>query len=378
MPAPAASFVLLLAAVVPAQTYVVDMLNGPGANFTTIHEALAAVPDGSTIVVRAGQYPAFQINARSMTILGEPGATVEQGPLGAILISGASANQQVVLRGLGWASASGQALVWIANSLGTILLDGCYSTMAMAPDGGLLRISNSEAVHVRDTTIVARSTPVRVDGSSATFTRSTLRSLTLAVGIYQHFGRVELDDCLVEGSGGLFPFENNGVVVGVAPGDLVVRGGTRLVGYQPWGAAYGVGGHGVVVIDPNTTLTNVNLGLVSPVLTSPSVHALASCAASTGALGTTASATLTGPAGSACFLLAGFAGPRRAIPGIDQDTWLAAGTEITVAVGATSVTGGYAVPNAPGLLGLVIAWQGLTYDVTNGLQFSNPSIYTHW
>lgn len=42
-------------------------------------------------------------------------------------------------------------------------------------------------------------------------------------------------------------------------------------------------------------------GLVSPVLTSDSVRALAGCAASTGPLGTTAAAALTGPAGSACY-----------------------------------------------------------------------------
>ncbi len=373
----AASVVLLIAVAAPAQTFLVDIQNGPGTDFTTIGGALAAVPDGSTLLVRAGQYPAFQIGGRSVSILGEPGAVVEQGSLGAVLISGISATQQVVLRGLGWSSTSGQAMVWIASSQGTIVVDSCYSTLAMAPDGGLLRITNCDAVHVRDTVVVGRRTAVEASHSAATFTRSTLRCLTFETGIAQHFGRVELDDCLVEGSGGVYPFELNPVVVGVAPGDLVVRGGTRLVGYQPGGAYYGIGGHGAVVVDPNTMLMNVNLGLLSPVLLATAVQPLASCQASTGPLGTSASATLAGPAGSAGFLLAGFPGARRTFPVVDQAFWLMAGSEITVAVGGSSVAAGYAVPNVVGLRGLTIAWQGLTFDALNGAQFSNPSIYAH-
>src|SRR5437762_9224013 len=39
-----------------AQTFIVDAANGPGTNFTEIATAVAAVPDGAVLMVRAGSY----------------------------------------------------------------------------------------------------------------------------------------------------------------------------------------------------------------------------------------------------------------------------------------------------------------------------------
>ena len=54
------AFLLPLASALVAQTYVVDAANGPGSQFTDLPTAVAAVPDGATLLVRpllAGEVP---------------------------------------------------------------------------------------------------------------------------------------------------------------------------------------------------------------------------------------------------------------------------------------------------------------------------------
>ena len=58
-----------------AQTFVVDVANGPGTNFTSIATAISAVPDGATLLVRPGVYAeAIRIDGKGLKILGGPGS----------------------------------------------------------------------------------------------------------------------------------------------------------------------------------------------------------------------------------------------------------------------------------------------------------------
>ena len=90
----------LLAAVVPAQTFVVDVANGPGTNFTQIAAAVAYAPDGAVLQVRPGHYASFAITGKSLTIVGGPGVTFGEMFSGSITIASLAQGQRVVLHGL--------------------------------------------------------------------------------------------------------------------------------------------------------------------------------------------------------------------------------------------------------------------------------------
>lgn len=368
-------------ATAPAQTFVVDAQNGPGANFTTITAAIAAVPSGATLLVRPGTYPAFILAGKAMTILGEPGTIVETGNFGTVMIAATTPSQRVVIRGLGLRNTTpgSQASLIVSSAHGPVVVDGCDATLANAPAGGLLRIGDSRGVHVRNSAFVGLHTALDVASSNVTVTDSTLRTLLPEVGVRQVFGRLELTNCFVEGGAAGLPFDPATCVASVqSPGELVLRGGTILFGQMFGGAAHGVGGDGTLIADPNTLTTLVSGGLASPALGATSVRALASCTATTGPLGTTATASMNGPNGALCVLLAGFAAARSTVPTIDRDLWLDLGSVVTMGLGSGSASGAYAVPLAPALVGVTIGWQGLAYDPSVGAQFSNPAFYAHW
>ena len=98
----AAVLFALLAAAVPAQTFVVDANNGPGTNFTTIGAAIAAVPDGAVLRVRAGHYveSSLVIRGKSLAILGDGGVDIEVPALPHPTIELLGPQQSVVLRRL--------------------------------------------------------------------------------------------------------------------------------------------------------------------------------------------------------------------------------------------------------------------------------------
>lgn len=67
---------LSLSCALSAQTFVVDAAGGPGSNFTDIAAAVAAVPDGATLLVRPGSHGGFAIAGKGIALLAQPGAVV--------------------------------------------------------------------------------------------------------------------------------------------------------------------------------------------------------------------------------------------------------------------------------------------------------------
>ncbi|MGE3173262.1 MAG: hypothetical protein AB7O97_11610 [Planctomycetota bacterium] len=57
-------------AVVPQGTWIVDANNGPGTQFTDLPPAVATAAHGDTILVRSGDYLAFQVSGKALTIRG--------------------------------------------------------------------------------------------------------------------------------------------------------------------------------------------------------------------------------------------------------------------------------------------------------------------
>jgi hypothetical protein len=66
------AIVLLAASPLAAQRqiFVVDAANGPGAQFTSLPAAVAAVPDGSVLLLRPGSYAAFAVSGKGLSIVG--------------------------------------------------------------------------------------------------------------------------------------------------------------------------------------------------------------------------------------------------------------------------------------------------------------------
>jgi hypothetical protein len=97
---PAPGVCLCLLGVVDAQTYVVD--RSGGGNFTTFQQAIDAVPDGSVLRVRAGDYVPFILQNKSLTIIGDAGVVVGPvyGAAGPVAIGPTAANQTIVMKGI--------------------------------------------------------------------------------------------------------------------------------------------------------------------------------------------------------------------------------------------------------------------------------------
>jgi hypothetical protein len=84
---------------------VVDAAGGPGSVATQIAGAIDLAQDGDTLLVRAGSYVPFTIEARTLIIVAEPGAEVvivnpDGVPDAVTTVRGIASNQAVVLEGL--------------------------------------------------------------------------------------------------------------------------------------------------------------------------------------------------------------------------------------------------------------------------------------
>ncbi len=82
----------------PAQVFVVDASNGPGTHFLDLPPAVAAVPDGAMLRVRAGEYTPFARTGRGLRVIGEGLARLTLSA-GDVDLRGTAAGQVIVLRG---------------------------------------------------------------------------------------------------------------------------------------------------------------------------------------------------------------------------------------------------------------------------------------
>ena len=61
-----------------AQTFIVDQNGGPGVHYQDLPRAVAAVPDGAVLRVRAGNYSTFVLANKGLSILGDARSTEMQ------------------------------------------------------------------------------------------------------------------------------------------------------------------------------------------------------------------------------------------------------------------------------------------------------------
>lgn len=358
-----------------AQTFVVDQSNGPGTNFTTIGAAVAAVPSGSVLLVRAGGYGDSQpiILGKSLTILAQPG-TVYVLPLGVPWqIMNLTAQQSVVISGVTVVGiVPGEtATIRCQNNAGPVVLEG----LGDWSNRRSVSIVGCSAVTVRNSTTYS-STPSDAAMSNVVFEQcgiyGALPGLTppFPPAFVQQGGSVQMVGCYVSGSS-LFNTVG-GTAVLMHGGDLRLLDGTTVAGGagSPTTAGLAIDGTGTVRLDPSVTITGIAPPL-APGITAVT-QAMPRVTTSHAALNGTLVADLQGP-GSSGFLAVSFRAQPLLVPGIADAIWLDPATSVLMGFGAP-VSVSVPVPGFTALAGTQLVWQGFTFDAVLGLQASNASV----
>lgn len=355
-----------LVALAPAQVFIVDASNGPGTDFTSIAAAVAAVPDGAVLLVRAGLYGGFQIAGKSLTIIGDAAVEVGGVALPPIRVVGLGASQTVVLRGLEISHQIGPAQIHGQNCAGTIVIDRCRGDNLTNPSrGGRVLAIGCDAVHVVESefeAIAAGASAMELQSSNATVTNCDLDTLA-APAVRLAGARLDVTASQVTSRG---PQE----VFAMSASQLALRGATVLFGSAYVGlSAPAAMGTGTVRFDPGTLFVNTTAALFVPPITSTAVTMPWLTTLPQGA-GTRID--LFGPAGGVGAIVVGFPGQPYQVPGIAERAWLLPGSEVVAAAGSATSTVIHNVPNAPWALGVTLLWQGVTFATNHGLQLSNP------
>ncbi|MCA8949849.1 MAG: hypothetical protein KDE27_10130 [Planctomycetes bacterium] len=362
-----------LATSAAAQTFVVDINNGPGTDFTEIAAAVAAVPEGAVLTVRPGGYLPFHIDGKSLALLGGPSVYVAIPFLepNAIEITNLASHQSVNLRSIGIGAPLGVPRISVRNCDGPVVLDN----LQIRPDtvtalGGRVVVSDCDHVLLVGSHLAARGlweSPIESYNSQLTIDDCYLGSSGLV--LRQGGGRIQVNNCRIE-------HENGGPALVTAllystGGEVLLHGDTILIGQ---GAEAGLG-TGTIVLDPSTLLLNVTPVPFDPNLTIVQ-RAIPSLDVMTGPLGGSAVALLEVPAGNTGLLAVGFPATPYQVPGVIDPVWIGEGVLRAIGSGPV-IAAGYAIPNDPSIRGVSVRWQGLVLEAGQFLA-SNVSGYVHY
>lgn len=369
-----ATFLLpLLAATAVAQTFVVDEANGPGAHFTDLPTAAFSVPDGSVLLVRPGLYESPILNARSLTLFGEPGARLLPAVTGGLSISSIAPHQSIVVRGFTFAATIGIGAyeVRCQQCAGAVVLEqldgpaGILSSVnATSCDRLLVRNSEfSTTCRLLDChTVLENCTIAPIGPAGATALRVT-RGTTQVVGGTLHGVTGYLNQ------GGPAVDSNNAA--------LRVLGAATLAGGAGLPQGFAVAGTGTVRVDPGVAVSGANPPFAAGVMATVLPQALV--VATDPVLGNPVTAELRGPIGDLGALAVGLPGLSHPVAGIADRLFWNAATTVTQAIGTIQagapIAAAVAVPNQPTLLGLQLVWHGVAFSPANGLQVSPPAWY---
>jgi len=376
---------LLMASAAPAQTFIVDAANGPGTNFTSIAAAVAAVPDGATLIVRPGTYSSFAIVGKGLTILGDTGVQA-----GGATVRLTQPQQAVVLRGLifdGHGALGQYEVVIVDGCSGPVLIEDCNYFLSVYWGGDLpysISIGNSAQVMLRrgswiNCTVGSSNVVIEeanISGQDASGQTWTLRISRPAMRVS---GTVQIAGGTVRGGAGWFGMSPS-PAIDMFGGTLRLLASTTVIaGTDPFGLAPPVAaitGSGTVRIDPQVVLQT---SVVPPIVSTIAVQTLPmpSLRSTSAPLGGAITASALGPVGDLAILVLGLTGPPVSVPGIADTIWLDPTLYLFAAVGSPQVgvpvTGSVAVPSLPAFLGFRVGWQSISHNVATGLQASNPS-----
>ena len=367
---------LLACGMAAAQTFVVDVGGGAGASFTDLPTAIAAVPDGSLLLVRPGAYANFTIVDKTLTIVADPGVTVG-GIVTAVAVRNLQSFRTVRLAGFACISALGPGELRLENDVGQVVLDRVTGA-GLSGAGVGLRITSCADVRVAHSTFGPLGAPALTADTSRVTIADTL--FTAAPGypaLLVNGGNVELAGVRAFG-GGWFPA---GSALVTSAADLRVLGNSTLS--TAWAGAI-AGGHailgvgGTARLDPAVVLAANGVPTIGG-STVVVVTAMPAVLAATAGIGGAATGSLRGPTGAIGVLFAGFVGKLHQVPPFVEPIGIDLATAVPMAAGPLSppIAGSYQVPASPAVIGLAVAWQGASF-ATNGVELSNAATYVHW
>lgn len=344
--------VIALVAAAPAQTFVVDASNGPGTDYTDLPAAIAAVPDGATLIVRAGNYSAAWVQLKSLTILGEPGARIDDpNAEDTLTVFAQTPNQHFVVRGLDIHDGG----IFLSGCSGNVHIEDCHAVYRSH-----LRIQTCEQVSVVGCSFIHYA-GAGASGSNVVCVDSSFASYGLfQAGFSVGGGSLQLVRCSVTGgvtgpgiqaSGASVRLLGPGSVASGSPtrpfvdGGIVVRVGANVV--TTGGPLY-----------PGTTVVTIDEGSTST---------------TAAAIGGTVTGSLEGSGNLLGGLLLGTPSPRTTLPGIAEEIWLQPFGFLAIGVLSAPVTFSASVPATVALRGAVFGWQGMTWEPAAGFVLANPA-----
>jgi len=353
---------LLLCPAALAQTFLVDANNGPETDFTTITAAVAAVPDGSTLVIREGVYETFAIDGKSLTLLGEAGAEIDWlGGIYTVELSNTTAAQTIVLRNLDM-----DVNITCSNCAGQIVLEDLEG---LNPNYFHLGLQDCDHVTVRRctfrTTALGPGVPACVEciNSRVMFDDCTLWGINTralnAVG----------SDVQARNTNMIFQFGGQTAITADSSTTLRLLGNANIAGQN----GPPING-GVVRLGPGIQF----VGLWTPIQAVSVTQVPDEFVTVSGATyGGSVSATLFGARGGIGLLVMGAPGPELTIPNTVNSWWLDPAISDGLTFGLTDFSVGATVPlpPIPVLLGAVYGFQGLYFHPTNGMSVSTPAMF---
>lgn len=366
MPPSAFALAIAFAGPLTAQSFVVDVNNGPGTNFTSISAAVAAVPDGSILRVRPGDYlESVAVVGKSLTIAADTTATIVA-PLSlpGLRVAGLSATQVFVLRGMQLRSTAAaiDGELRLQNNQGLLFVDGMNDFAART-----LVASHCEALLISRSRFNGQLVPgARLDTCAAVFDECSV------IELRQTGGSLQLASCAIDGHAGL-----------LAPGTdaLQMQGGDlRVLGGRVFGGANYSGFSGMAIAGTgNARLTPDALIQGAPPI-APGIAAVTldmPRTASAGVGGGLRQTSLTGAAGELGVLVLALRATPQPLPGLDP-VWLDAATAQVVAagvLGGAPVAATMLLPSSPAYTGLSLVWQGLSFGPGGAIAIGNPAWY---
>ncbi|MFO1077037.1 MAG: hypothetical protein U1E73_04840 [Planctomycetota bacterium] len=373
----------LLATAAAAQaTWVVDIANGPGANFTQIQPAITAAAPGDRILVRSGSYDTFVLG-KPLSILGI-GTPLVSGYTAASpipAVTGLPAGTQVSITNLRFPLSSANPIALsIANCQGAVVLD---RVATLAP----IQVVNSSDVRGRQCDFQAAT---RLTGSDAAFERCTFHGSWISPyvpgnlpGLAIANGTVIASRCVFRGgdySTGHIFVAPAGPAIDLAAATLtIVDDGSGLAAGGNGSPASAITGSGTLILDPQFALQPTGgAAAIDPAVAVVS-RATPSLAVDVGPPGGTVDGDLAGTPGHGWFLFVGTVAPRHGLAPVVGDIWvtpvLLLGSGVIGATGRVGVQ--VPLPNSPILGGYSFTWQGLTLDAAGAILTTNPSSYVH-
>lgn len=359
-----------------AQAFVVDAANGPGAQFSSIVAAVAAVPDGAVLVVRPGSYVCPTLLAKGLTLLGQPGARLVGLNGTALRIEGLAAHQQVSVRGflLEPVLNLGRADIVCLNNQGAVTLESIQPAPSIYSTRHLIATGNDRLL----CRALACNAITELSTSNAVLVGCELTASGIAApGLRVTGGTVQIVSGTVTGSFGLG--YAGGPAIAMNGGDLRLLGGVHVTGGLGVGGPSGhaVEGVGTVRVDPDVVLGGATPWLAPTLATSTAPQAFVEVTPAP--LGMPVTARMYGPVGQLGVLAVGFPGPSYTVPGITDPLFWDPSSAVTQVLGVPAagapLLGVVAVPNHTSFLGLSLLWHGLSYAPATGLLVSNPGCH---